>query len=152
VSALPSPRDAVAADAQVVPAATIEAAREEFLRQALVAFEEGTLDASQYSACVRALETAATVTDMAGIAARSTGSSPVRVAGGALDPVDLARLAKSPSMTRARSPRARYTALLLVVVVLAAMVMAGMIFAMRLRAAPPSGGAVVPVSTTAGTG
>jgi len=126
--------------------AATEAARDEFLRQILDAYERGVLDLEQYTDRVAALESAVTVTDMAAVAARAPTVESVgdRSAVADLDPVDLARLAATPARTSGRGTRSRYRALVAVVIVFVVMILAGLWFASRLHVSSQTGGDVVP--------
>lgn len=129
-----------------------EAARDEFQRQMLAAYERGILDGPEYTARVAALESAASITAMAAIAARppSGASAGDWAAFAALDPVDLARLAAAPTRKPVRSHRSRYAALVAVVVVFVVMVVAGLLYASRLHDSSETGGVVVAPLVVAG--
>jgi len=139
-----------------------EAAREEFLRQMLEAFERGAIDATDYAARVDALEAAGSVADMVAIAAGGPaapvvvpapaavprGGSPTTApAKGGLDPVDLARLTSPPRTASRRDTQSRYTALVVVILLFVVLLVAGLIMASHVH---PSGGTVVPGWARAG--
>jgi hypothetical protein len=111
-----------------------DAAREEFQHQMLAAFEQGAIDASEYTARAAELDAAVTVADMLAVVARPVDGTPGSPSGTpgaeavplALDPVDLARLMSPPPSVKKRSERSRYTALVAVIVLLALLLVAGL--------------------------
>jgi len=133
--------DTVDADAPAGDGGATEAAREEFLRQALAACEQGTIDTAEYAARARALQGAGSVAEMAAIAARPAGPAPAPAP--RLDPVDLALLARSPAGARARRDRSRYGAVVVVAVVFALLLVAGLWMASRVHVTSGAGGGVV---------
>jgi hypothetical protein len=130
-----------------------EAVRERFLRQALIDLEAGALDAPAYTEKVAGLESAGSIDELMALAAGTvpasrpssllrTGAPPAVPGGpnpahaGALDPVDLARLAAGPQRSRP-ALRVRYTSLVLVVVLFALLLVAGIWLAAQVHTTHP---------------
>jgi len=101
--------------------------REEYLRRVLDAFEHGHIEPYEYTRCVLAVNAAASVEEMAAMAAQAwgqAGDAPVAPRR-ALDPVDLALL-RSPPGRQAHSSGHRYVALVLVFVMFVVLIAVGM--------------------------
>ncbi len=101
--------------------------REEYLRRVLDAFEHGRIEPYEYTRCVMAVNAAASVEQMAAVAAQAwghDGEAPVAPSR-ALDAVDLARL-RSPQVRRANTLTNRYVALVLVFAMFVVLIAVGM--------------------------
>jgi hypothetical protein len=116
--------------------------REPYLRRVLDAFEDGRLEAYEYTQRVLAINAASSTEQMEEIVERPAdaflGSLPQR----GLDAVDLALLRSSAS-SAPRAPATRYVALAIVFVLFAVLTVIGMWLATRVHAGASSAPAVL---------
>jgi len=126
-------------------AGQVEAARERCLRLVLAAFEDGRLEAFEYSQRVGALERATSVDQMTSVVASlpPAGASATTTPGPRLDAVDLARL-QATSARRTPSLATRYVALTIVVIIFA--VLLGLGAWLMTRVHPATTGAVTVIA------
>jgi hypothetical protein len=134
------------------PGASLERAREDFLRHLLERVESGAVPASEYPERVRLLELATTVDEMAEIATAAPAAAP------ALDPVDMLLLARTAKQQAGAARRPRYFIVAVLLFFFVVLLVAGLWLAAHARALHNSGnvgtvaGRVVPGATAAPTG